>query len=66
MADDNNDVGNVCRLKILDAAFDYRSITKGKQWLESAHAARASSGEQNCRNVVQVEVVFLLCAFVVL
>jgi hypothetical protein len=56
MTDDDHDVSDISSLKISDAAFDYRLITEGKQRLEDAHAARASGGEQNCGDVIQLEV----------
>ena len=48
MADDDDDVFDVSRAQIADAAFDHRSITERKQRLEGAHAARAAGGEENC------------------
>jgi hypothetical protein len=45
MTDNNDYIFNVSRAQISDAAFDHRSITKGEQRFEGAHAARASGGE---------------------
>ena len=55
MADDNDNVWNISRAKIADAAFDYRAITKGKQRLKGAHAARASGGEENCADFIHAK-----------
>ena len=52
MAGDNDDVFDISRAQISDAALDYSPIPKGQQGLEGAHAARAAGGEENCSDLI--------------
>jgi len=55
MTGNNDNVVYISRTKIVYAAFDHGAIAEGKQRLEGAHAARASGGEQDCTDVIQVD-----------
>src|SRR5258708_15215807 len=55
MADDDDNGLDRSRAQIANAAFDYRAITKRKQWLKRAHAARPPSGEDNSGDVSHVK-----------
>ena len=55
MTDNYHDVFDPGSTQVVEAAFNYCSITKREQRLEGAHAARAAGGEKNCADVIQVE-----------
>jgi hypothetical protein len=47
----DNQLFNLGGTKICDAGFDYGSVAKRKQRLESSHPARTAGGENDCRKV---------------
>jgi len=55
MADDNDDILNISRAKIADTALDYRRVAEGEERFESSHPVRATGGEKNCGDFIQVE-----------
>ena len=55
MTDDDDDVLNLSRAQIANAAFDNRRFTEREQRFEDAHAARTTGGEENCCDIIHAK-----------